>query len=128
MYLKKIFLTAPLCLFLAAGCSTAPEVVVKGGPVSQTITARQGKTFSVQLESQMSTGYSWKLAEIPSSVTLEKESVITESKQIAGGIDIQEFIFKAVAKGDLLLTFRYGEHWKEKPRYIKTSEVKVKIE
>lgn len=128
MTFKQFISITPLVLFLVSGCVSSPAVVVKAGSGEQTITAKTGSTFAVKLESQMSTGYSWKLNDVPSSVKIIKESVLTETKDIAGGIDIQEFVFKAVEKGDLTLTFRYGEHWKEKPRYVKTSTINVKIE
>jgi len=128
MFIKKFILSIPLILFIFSGCVTTPAVVVKGGYEDKIITAKPGSTFSVQLESQLSTGFSWKLAELPASVRIIKEDVLTGSKNITGGTDIQEFIFKTSEKGGITLTFNYGEHWKEKPKFVKTSKVKVIIE
>jgi predicted secreted protein len=125
--IKYIF-PVVLSLGLFAGCSEKPVVIVQAAQGEQVVTAKSGKLFSIQLKGQMSTGYSWKLAEIPASMEVVKENVISEEKDLAGGIDTQEFVFKSSAKGDFVLTFRYGEHWKKKPKYVKTSTVKVRID
>lgn len=128
MLFKKFPACLALFMFFVSACSTSTSLVVKAVPGEQSVTAKSGIAFSVQLQSQMSTGFSWELAEVPASLLIVKENVLTEEKDKAGGIDIQEFIFKSEKKGDLNLIFRYGEHWKNKPKYIKTSTVKVKIE
>jgi len=130
MFCKKYTLAAAIFSFLISGCSSTPAIVVKAGSGEQTITAKAGKTFSIQLEAQLSTGYSWKLAEVPASLEIIKENVLTVEKDAdkVGGIEIQEFIFKSMAKGDLTLTFKYAQHWDKKPKHVKSSIIKVKIE
>ena len=125
--LNYIFAVA-LSFFIITGCAEKPVLVVQAALGEQAVTAKAGKLFSVQIKSQMSTGYSWKLAELPESFQLVKESVLTDGKNIAGAEDMQEFIFKAGQKGDFVLTFRYAEHWKKKPKFVKTSTVKIRIE
>jgi len=126
MYLKK-FLSIVLFVLFISGCSE-PMVKVKEGDDNQLIKARVNKNFSVQLESRLSTGFSWKLMEYPKDISIVKEDVKTEQTNKTGGIDIQEFILKSSAKGKFDLTFKYGEHWKKNPEYINTSKVKVIIE
>lgn len=124
----KYIITLLLSVFLIAGCSEKPVLVVQAGAGEQAVTAKAGVQFSVQIKSRMSTGYSWKLSELPESFQLIKETVLTDGKDIAGAEDIQEFIFKSAQKGEYTLTFRYAEHWKKKPKYVKTTTVKVKID
>ena len=128
MLIKKCLLASAIFMLLISGCTTSPSVVVKAGSADQTVTAKADKLFSIQLDAQLSTGYSWKIADVPVSIQVIKEVVKTEEKDKTGGVDIQEFIFKSAQKGEITLTFRYGEHWKEKPQYIKTSVIKVKVE
>ena len=130
MLFKKYLPAAIFISFLISGCSSSPVIVVKAGSGEQTITAKSGEAFSIILEAQLSTGYSWKLSEVPASLKIVKENVITEEKEtdIAGGFENQEFIFKSMEKGELTLTFKYAQHWKKKPQISKTAVVKVRIE
>jgi len=124
----NIIFAALLSVFLVNGCTEKPVLVVQAVPGEQSIAAKAGKSFSIQLKGQMSTGYSWKLSELPASFEIIKEDVKTLEKDIAGGEDIQQFIYRSAQKGDFILTFRYAEHWKKKPKYVKTATVKVRIE
>ena len=128
MIFRKYILGMTAVMLIFSGCSNKPAVVVKAGLIEQVITAKLGDPFIVQLEGQLSTGYGWRIIGLPASLKVTKENVITEGKDKAGGIDIQEFIFKSIAKGDFTLTFKYAKHWEKKPQYIKTSTVKVRIE
>lgn len=128
MSFKKYTFAAVIFMLFAFGCSNTPAVIVKTGSGEQTITAKAGKPFSVLLESQLSTGYGWKLSDTPAPFSIIKEDVITEGGNKAGGIDTQEFVFKSSEKGDFVLTFKYARHWEKKPQYIKTATVKVRVE
>lgn len=128
---KKILAAAAVLAFLISGCTSSPSIIVKAGSAGdQTVTAKAGKTFSVQLEAQLSTGYSWKLIDSPASLITVKEDVLMQKNDAdkTGGFEIQEFVFKSMEKGELNLTFKYAQHWKKKPEYEKTSVVKVRIE
>jgi predicted secreted protein len=126
MTLIKKFL--PIVLFiLFIGCSE-PMVKVKSGDDNQAVRGKVNKNFQVQLESKLSTGFSWKLVEYPEYLSIVKEDVKTEETNKTGGTDIQEFILKSAAKGEFDLTFQYGEHWKKDPQYIKASKIRVIIE
>lgn len=127
---KKILAAAAILAFLISGCTNSPAVLVKAGSGDQTLTAKAGKSFSIQLEAQLSTGYSWKLIDAPASLITVKEDVLTEKSDNnkTGGFEIQEFVLKSMEKGELTLTFKYAQHWKKKPEFTKTSVVKVRIE
>jgi inhibitor of cysteine peptidase len=126
---KYIFLLTVLTL-LISGCANSQEIIVKAGSGDQTITAKAGKIFSIAIEAQLSTGYSWKLQELPASIKIVKEAVLTEKKNvnITGGYEIQEFVFRSSEKGDFTLTFNYAQHWKKKPEFEKTTTIRVRIE
>ena len=116
-----------LIIFFISGCSE-PMVKVSSGNDNQIVRAKVNKNFSIQLESKLSTGYSWKLMEFPKDLSIVRESVKTEETNKTGGIDIQEFTLKSTAKGEFNIVFQYGEHWKKDPEYVKASTIKVIIE
>ena len=128
MLLKKYICFTAILLLLISGCSNTPVIMVKTGSGDDKITAKAGKAFSVKLEAQLSTGYSWKLVDAPVSLKTIKELVISDGKSITGSIDVQEFVFKSPEKGDFTLTFKYGEHWKKNPQFVNSSTIKVKID
>ena len=129
MLFKKHILASAVIAVLISGCTGSPAIVVKAGSGEQTLTAKAGKNFTINLEAQLSTGYSWKVMEMPESLTLVKENVIADEKtvQITGGYEIQEFIFKASKTGGVVI-FKYGEHWKKKPDYVNTSKITIEVE
>ena len=125
-FIKKIL---PITLFILfiSGCSE-PMVKVKDGDDNQIVKTKVNKKFLIQLESRLSTGFSWKLMEYPKDLTIVQEDVKTEAGNKTGGIDMQEFILKSATKGEFTITFKYGEHWKKNPQYVKTTKIKVNIE
>lgn len=120
--MKKIFLLLSVFIY---SCASSPSISISEG--ESVIKTKAGKTFSVKLDSQLSTGYSWKITEIPQDITIIEEKVYTEESEKTGGRDIQEFIFKSNKKGGSIV-FKYGEHWKTNPSYIKTAKVTLQVE
>lgn len=130
MILKRYIFSLAILAFLFSGCGNTPGIFIKTGAGDQTISAKSGKSFSISLEAQLSTGYSWKLQELPASLEIVKEDVRTDKKNvdITGGFEIQEFVFKSRKKEDVILKFNYAQHWKKTPVFEKTANVKVKVE
>jgi predicted secreted protein len=129
MRTKKILVALISSLAIAAGCASKPVTVMVKDSGESIVKAKAGKTVAIQLKSQLSTGYSWKVMEMPEALTLVKENVITDAKtlDITGGYEIQEFIFKASKTGGLVI-LKYGEHWKKKPQYINTASITIVVE
>ncbi len=116
-----------LSLLITVGCASENVSLMVGDSGDSVVRAKAGKTVSILLKSQLSTGYSWKAMEIPESLTLVKENVITDEKTIPGGYELQEFVFKTSKTGGVVV-FKYAEHWKKKPVYVKTAKIKVETE
>jgi predicted secreted protein len=116
-------------LAIAAGCASKPVTIMVKDSGDSAVKAKAGKTVAIQLKSQLSTGYSWKVMEMPDTLTLVKENVIADTKtlNITGGYEIQEFIFKASKTGGVVI-FKYGEHWKKKPEYTDTVKITIEVE
>jgi len=120
--MKKIFLLLSVFIY---SCASSPSISISEG--ESVIKTKAGKTFSVKLDSQLSTGYSWKITEIPQDMAVIKEIIRTEESEKTGGFDIQEFVFKSNKSGGIIV-FKYGEHWKQNPSYIKTARILVQAE
>lgn len=129
MRIKNILIATLSALAIVTGCSSKPVALMVRDSGGSVIKVKAGKTVSIQLRSQLSTGYSWKIMEMPDTLTLIKENVITDEKTVmqTGGYEIQEFIFKASKTGGAVI-FKYGEHWKNKPDYVNTAKVTVQVE
>lgn len=124
---RKIF-TFFLCAALfAMSCAATPVITNTSGKNEESLSVKRGQAFSIRLDSQLSTGFSWKAVEIPARLVLKDEKIKTEESGKTGGIDIQEFIFTAGNTGEAVILFKYGEHWKKNPEYIKTFKVNVSI-
>lgn len=128
MIIKIKYYISFILAFIIAGCSGSPELLVKTDSNQGTISAAVNKEFIISIEGQLSTGYAWKLSEIPAHLILIRENTRTEEKDKAGGIDIQQFVLKSSEKGNFNLVFNYAKHWEKKPKYIKTTKINVKIE
>lgn len=128
MLIRKNPFIAFIFAFIISGCSSSPEVLVKTDSRGETISAGVDKEFIINLEGQLSTGCAWKVSNIPASFKIIKENVKTEENDKAGGIDIQQFIYKSAEKGDFTLVFNYARHWEKKPKIIKTTTITIKIE
>jgi predicted secreted protein len=74
-------------LSITSGCASKPVTLMVKDSGDSVVKAKPGKTVAIQLKSQLSTGYSWKVMEMPDTLTLLKENVITDPKavEIAGG-------------------------------------------
>ena len=123
--LVSLFLAA---LILTISCAAHPVVTKSSGSDEEYLTVQKGQNFSIRLDSQLSTGFSWKAVEISNILKLKDEKVKTEESDKTGGIDIQEFIFTPLKPGKAALLFQYGEHWKKDPKFIKAFKVKVNIQ
>ncbi len=127
MRVRYTFIAVLSAIAIVTGCMSTPVTVMVKDSGDETVKTKSGKNFSIRLKSQLSTGFSWKIAEMPETVTLVKENVIAEPTDITGGYELQEFIFRTSKTGGVVI-FKYGEHWKKKPEYVNTSKITIQIE
>lgn len=129
MRIRTILIAIISSLAIVTGCASKPVTLMVRDSGDAVVKAKSGKTVSIQLKSQLSTGYSWKVMEMPDTLILVKENVITDEKTVmqTGGYEIQEFIFRTSKTGGVVI-FRYGEHWKKKPDYVNTSKITIQVE
>ncbi len=125
--MKKLnFILTIAVMALTISCQSGPDVRVSGEEAPAVIEVSQGKTLSIELKSQISTGFSWRLTQEPSKITLLKEEIIT-LKKMPGAPELHKFLFKAEKKGRERLLFKYARFWMKKPKAAKTFEVEVQV-
>ena len=91
------------------------------------ITVQVGKRFQIELESNLSTGYSWQLAQAPGDqLTLIDDDYVGKGGQ-PGAAGVQRFEFQGAAAGSTTLTFNYLRPWEQGTAPAKTATFPVTV-
>lgn len=102
-----------LCAFLFAGCGNKQA---SSNNSADSGAIKVGDTFTIRLEANHTTGYSWSLADNKSDI-VEKVSDVYEPYETAGNVvgsgGTEIWTFKAVAKGQATLNFQYTRPWEK---------------
>ncbi len=93
------------------------------------ITVKINECITIELESQLSTGYRWRFAtkEDPGVLINSDYKVQTSGEQTVGGIDKEIFTFKAVKAGKATVIFDYVRPFDKNPEPVKTKEFIITI-
>lgn len=85
--------------------------------------------ITIEIESQLSTGYRWRFAikENPGMLINSDYKVQTCEGQTVGGIDKEIFTFKAVKAGKATVVFDYVRPFDKNPKPVKTKEFTITI-
>jgi len=136
--LKKAGFSAALAILAAlfiisvfAACSSSGEKVFSEKDNGKTVTLKAGNSFSVKLESNQTTGYSWKLSEKTNSEIvsfLSSEYKASEKdKDMVGTGGFENFNFKAKSKGKTEIILEYVRPWEENVEPVSTFILSVKV-
>jgi inhibitor of cysteine peptidase len=95
-----------------------------------TLEAKVGDTFTIPLEANHTTGYSWRLAQPLDPAILkqlsEKYDEDNSGRMGAGGVET--WTFQAMAKGVTTLVFEYARPFDKNVPPAKTSKFKITIQ
>lgn len=92
------------------------------------ITAQVGEQFTVALDSNPSTGYSWQIVAFDQAVvTLISSEFKRADKPMPGVSGKQIWTFKAVGKGETSIAFKYSRPWERNTPPAKTASVGVTV-
>ncbi|MGB4268043.1 MAG: protease inhibitor I42 family protein [Spirochaetota bacterium] len=93
------------------------------------ITVKINECITIEIESQLSTGYRWRFAikENPGVLINSDYKVHTGEGQTVGGIDKEIFTFKAVKAGKSTVVFDYIRPFDKNPKPVKTKEFNITI-
>ncbi len=105
---------AVLGLFLIMSCNNKPDKILTDSDNGTSITVETGDIIAVRLQAQLGTGFSWKPEIENESLEQMGEPTQESGEEIkTGGMDTQEFRFRAVSEGTSILSLAYGQPWAE---------------
>jgi inhibitor of cysteine peptidase len=92
------------------------------------ITAQVGEQFTVALDANPSTGYSWQIVGFDEAVvTLVSSEFKRADKPMPGASGKQIWTFKAIGKGETAIAFKYVRPWEKNTPPAKTANVAVTV-
>ena len=107
-------LAAVLLVAGSGGC--AGKKIYREGV--STISGRVGELITIELASNPTTGYSWRMVAQPEptvATLLDTDFVTAASSSLGQGGGLQHWTFKLVAPGTTSMTFGYGRTWENAP-------------
>ncbi len=123
-------LVAPLVLaaLLLVACGQDNDDSALVYRAGESVAVGVGQHFSVELDSNPTTGYSWQLSAPPGAqVTLVDEDYTPAGPQTAGSGGVQRFTFEAAATGTTSLAFAYVRPWETGVAPAQTATFPVKV-
>jgi inhibitor of cysteine peptidase len=114
-------------LTVTACVSAANEVSLDESSSGQQIEIASNGVFTVTLESNQTTGYSWELKEIGDTSILQKTSneYIAPDTNLVGAGGQEVWTFKALKAGETTLTMEYSQPWERGDKANKTFSITV---
>ena len=113
--MASLLLFAVFSLSIISGVSAAQTNSTKIIPVNKTINAHENKNFTIALESNPSTGYSWIIQYNPKHFKLVGTVFIpNKNPKLDGAPGVEKFIFKPLVKGEAKIDFKYLRIWDKK--------------
>ena len=94
-----------------------------------TIEAKVGDTFTIPLEANHTTGYSWRLAQQPDPAILKQlgKKYDEDNSDRVGAGGVETWTFQAMAKGTATLVFEYARPWEKEAAPVDTAKYRVII-
>jgi len=115
---KKVIIVICLGLISSTHCKTEPEIAR-----AQSFTLKRGKTRTITLAANPTTGYSWHLAEPleeDSPIEIEDSGYKQSSPGRIGQGGSQFWIIKAKNPGPATIIFEYKKRWETDVPAVKT--------
>lgn len=123
---------ALLLIVLLAACRPANEVSLDKKANGSETTLKNGQVLTIRLESNITTGYSWEVAECDESVLKldgEPEYVTSERDQnLVGAGGVQIFRFKPAAAGKTHLKLVYHRPWEKDVEPVEIFDLDVTVQ
>lgn len=108
--LRTVFFACAFCLLALMSCKTAKQTQNEDGTVS--ITAKESKSFDIEMKANYTTGYSWHIDSTQWDTTIVmlekkdyKQSGAEEGAIGAGGKEVWTFKGLKAGKCDLVFTY-----------------------
>jgi inhibitor of cysteine peptidase len=131
MKAPEMLLLVGTLAIMAVGCGATSEpsqptrVTLTNSDFGRTATVAVGESFTIALEENPTTGFSWRCSWEPTArleLTSDTYTPAPTPVPIVGSGGTRCFTFKALTAGDVTLTLQYGRWWeggeKENPQTI----------
>lgn len=124
---KKILFILLFALLAACG-GGAPQTLTQTD-AGKTIAVKAGDTFTVVLDGNPTTGYTWEVApDSAAPVELQGEPAFKAESSAVGAGGQMTLTFKATAPGQGLLRLLYHQPWDQSAPPAETFEVSVTVQ
>jgi predicted secreted protein len=88
----------------------------------------KGKTATIVLEENETTGYTWAVSVDDSSViSLKSDKYFAENTDRVGAGGVHEYVFEAMSPGTATITFSLGQQWDGGEKDTETKQYKVTV-
>ena len=106
-------------LLLFFQCKSGPVFKATDTNNGSSFDIKKGEFFTVSLQAQLSTGFSWNADLSDESIIVQKgkpKTISLEKKKETktGGFELQQFTFKGIKKGSTELMLNYSQLWTKK--------------
>lgn len=110
----------------AADLNTFASVKTQASPgmMDESVQVRAGEVFTVSLESNPTTGYSWQPGFDPELLELVSSEFTPEST-LMGAPGTEKFEFRALKEGQVEITMEYKRPWEDNVLEERTIQVKI---
>jgi inhibitor of cysteine peptidase len=113
---------------LGAGCGGAVKTYTTG---DSDITTSVGGQFTIELESNKTTGYQWGLAEPFDKAVIKKVistyQVSNKNKDLVGAGGVEKWTFEGVGKGSTTIAMSYSRPFEKNTPPAKLASFKVTV-
>jgi inhibitor of cysteine peptidase len=125
---KFTFIAVFIVLLLALAACGGPVAKLDQADNGTSLDLKTGETFTVSLEGNPTTGYSWEVAGIePAVVALVGEPDYKSDSNLIGSGGMFKFTFKAAAPGTSSVKLVYHRPWEEDVEPLEVFEVTVNV-
>jgi len=130
-YLGLFTIISIIFILIFTACSISNKTAFTEKDNGTSVNFKKGDSFQVKLESNQTTGYSWKLSDKTDEGIIAIISSIYETssndKDIAGAGGFETFSFKAVNTGKTRLLLEYERSWEEEVEPVETYVLEITV-
>lgn len=107
--------------------SETPVATARDVTSEENVFAVVGDTFSITLDSNATTGYTWRVQHDAGPITMTGQNYNAPTSGLMGAGGTETFNFKALAAGESELQFAYWREWEGEKSIIETKVYHVNV-
>lgn len=131
-----LMLAVVLAASLIAGCgstkkqSDEKDKEIGGKVTGESKDVKVGEEFTIELESNPTTGYEWKMTTRPDAAILglTTDEFVAPQSSATGAPGMHVFRFKALKAGNTNMVFQYARSWETEEPPAQTHDVSVAVQ